>query len=149
MRYAAVYRCNMARSGGTIKPFSVLTDHLPLSSPQLYPDPHARPFVPVGPAAGEVMARVLRGLPVRSSMLRFVKLWRLHCLDLRSLAQVFMNDSSGCTVYLLYIVGSSSHDIEWHYVLSSSRILFDVLGFGGAVLCGILRIVKRVVRVQS
>ena len=55
VRYAAVYRCNMARSGGTIKPFSVLTDHLPSSSPQLcmYPDPHARPFVPVRPAAGE------------------------------------------------------------------------------------------------
>ena len=54
----------------------------------------------------------------------------------------------GLETLLLHLVRWCD-DIEGHYVVSPSRILFDVLGFGGAVLCGILRIVKRVVRVQS
>jgi hypothetical protein len=71
VRCAAVYRYNMA------------------SSPQLYPDPLARPFVPVRPAAGDLMAQVLRGLPVRSLVFHLVMLWRLRCSDLQSLLQVF------------------------------------------------------------
>ena len=52
VRCAAVYRYNMA------------------SSPQLYPDPLARPFVPVRPAAGDLMAQVLRGLSCKSFLLK-------------------------------------------------------------------------------
>ena len=67
VRCAAAYRYNMA------------------SSLQLYPDPFARPFVPVNPAAGDVMTQALRGLPVHFSVFRLVMLWHLRCSDFRSL----------------------------------------------------------------
>jgi len=80
----AAYRCNMVRSDGVVKPAfqSWRRSVVPSAPPQLYPDPHARPFVcaPVERLRIEVLVDVVLALPV-SQLLRHVKLWWQQCSE--------------------------------------------------------------------
>jgi hypothetical protein len=75
----------MVRSDGVVKPAfqSWRKSVVPSAPPQLYPDPHARPFVcaPVEKLPIEVLVDVALVLPV-SQLLRHVKLWWQQCSEL-------------------------------------------------------------------
>ena len=81
----AAYRCNMVRSDGVVKPAfqSWRKSVVPSAPPQLYPDPHARPFVcaPVEKSPIEMLVEVVLALPVPHRLLRHFKLWQQQCAE--------------------------------------------------------------------
>jgi len=103
VKCATAYRCSMVRSDGVVKPASQSWRKcvVPSAPPQLYPDPHARPFVcaPVEKLPIEVLVDVALVLPV-SQLLRHVKLWWQQCSEYLSARLSLIQAFSGRRQYV-------------------------------------------------